>query len=81
MAEETLETRVARLDERMKGTDEKVNTLVTSQLGQSAQLALLVADMHKRHGAEATKKSMRSTIFTVLTSTGFLGWIWEHFHK
>lgn len=81
MNDETIEVRVARLDERVKALDGKVDGLTSSQQSQSLQLTMLVSDMHKRQGADATKRAFRATIFTALTSTGFLGWLWEHFHK
>ena len=78
---ESIDVRVARLDERTKTLDGKVDGLMSSQQAQSLQLSLLVADMHTRQGSDAARKTIRNTLFTILTSTGFLGWLWEHFKR
>lgn len=48
---------------------------------QDAKLDMLVADLNKRAGADQTRRTFRGAIFTLVTGTGFIGWVWEHFHK
>lgn len=48
---------------------------------QDGKLDLLVADLNKRAGVEQTKRTLRGAVFTLVTGTGFIGWLWEHFHK
>lgn len=78
---QSLEAQVAVLRVQGNNTAQAVSKIELGMKDQDAKLDLLVADMNKRAGAEATKKTLRGAVFTVVTGTGFLGWIWEHFHK
>jgi hypothetical protein len=65
--------KVGQLEEAVKSVREDVAEIKAGMLEQNKQLDLLVANLNKQKGAKA--------ILFTLFSTGFLGWIWEHFHK
>lgn len=58
-----------------------VSKIELGMANQDGKLDQLVADLNKRAGVEQTKRTVRGAAFTLITSTGFLGWLWEHFHK
>lgn len=80
-AGQSLEAQVAVLRVQGNNTAQAVSKIELGMKDQDGKLDLLVADMNKRAGAEATKKTLRGAIFTLLTSTSIIGWAWEHFHK
>ena len=79
--ETELRVSVARLDERTQTLTRDVGEIKKGMVTQSSQLDLLVADLHTRKGAAKQRNLLGRAAFTVATGTGFLGWIWEHFHK
>lgn len=74
---ETTDVRLARLEEQFKTTAVRVIELQVSQERQTGMLVQLVAAENQRKGARAVGR----IILGIITSGGFLGWIWEHFHK
>lgn len=79
--DEPLAAKVARLDERTFNLGQSMAKIETETTSQSAKLDILIADLHTRKGAAKQRHTLGRAAFTVATGTGFLGWIWEHFHK
>lgn len=78
---ESITATVARLDERTFNLGQSMAKVEEGMKGQDAKLDMLVADLNNRKGADETKRTMRTAVFSLVTGTGFIGWLWEHFHK
>lgn len=74
---DTTEVKVARLEEQLKAVHDEVSDIRADQKTQNSKLDVLVAAHHRSKGA----KSVTKVIVGLVTSGGFLGWLWEHLHK
>lgn len=72
-----MEQTVGRLDGRVESLEKGQNEMKDTLAGQDKKLDQLLQYHHEREGAIRLLK----VLLTALTSTGFLGWAWEHFHK
>lgn len=77
----TLAVTVEGIRVQAGNTATAVSKIELGMTSQDAKLDILVADMNRRAGAEQTKRTFRNAAFTLVTGTGFIGWLWEHFHK
>lgn len=68
---------VIRLQENVKTLQSDVTSIKATLVGQDDKLDVLVADRNRRKGARAMTKALLSLV----GSGGFIGWLWEHFHK
>lgn len=65
--------KLGALEANVKTLQADMSEVKVDQKEQNRKLDLLVADMNKRKGAKA--------LLVTIASTGFLGWLWEYFHK
>lgn len=70
---ETMDVKVARLQEKVNTLQDGVTDIRTDQKTQNAKLDRLLEFHNQRKGAQALLKA--------IAASGFLGWLWEHFHK
>lgn len=54
-----------------------VTDIKTDQKTQNAKLDRLLEYHHQRKGAQRVTK----VLLGFVTSGGFIGWLWEHFHR
>lgn len=72
-----LNIKVARLEVTVDAMKADVADIKADQKAQNVKLDMLVAAENQRKGAKAVTR----ILLGIVTSGGFLGWIWEHFHK
>lgn len=78
MAESTSTERiVGRLESDVATLKDDVADIKADQKAQNSKLDQLLEFHHERRGAIRFGKIM----VTLLTSSGFAGWLWEHLHK
>lgn len=77
----TLAVTVEGIRVQADNTATAVSKIELGMTSQDAKLDILVADMNRRAGADATKRGIRNAALSLITGTGFIGWLWEHFHK
>lgn len=68
---------LGKMEATVKSLTDDVADIRTDQKTQNAKLDILIANMHRQQGTRAVSK----VLFGLVTSGGFLGWLWEHFHK
>lgn len=73
MSNTSTERVVGRLEADVETLKEDVAELKVEQKEQTKMLRQLTAHHNRRKGVQATVMT--------LASSGFLGWLWEHFHK
>ena len=61
----------------VKALTDDVADIKADQKSQNAKLDTLLRLHHERKGAVRFGKG----VVAVLTSSGFVGWLWEHFHR
>lgn len=61
----------------VKALTDDVADIKADQKAQNAKLDLLLKLHHERRGALRLGKG----VVTLIASSGFIGWIWEHLHK
>jgi hypothetical protein len=77
---ETVEVRIARLEERTAAVQTDVTDIRADQKTQNAKLDQLLAGEHRRKGAQAVKKALGA----VAGSSGIaslIAWAYEHFNR
>lgn len=74
---ESLEERVTRLETQSTNIQRDVAEIKSDTKEQNGKLDMLVAAENQRKGA----KALGRIFLTTLGSGGFLGWLYEHFHK
>ena len=75
--EESRDYTVGRLRGDVDGLKSDMADVKRTLAGQDEKLDQLLADAQRRKGARGVTKAALGLV----TSGGFLGWIWEHFHK
>lgn len=73
MIDPSTERVVGRLEADVETLKDDVAEIKADQKEQTKMLRQLVAHHERRKGARA--------VIVTLASSGFLGWLWEHFHK
>lgn len=71
------QVKVARLEVQVEKLQADVADIKADQKSQNGKLDLLVADLNRRTGATTVSKA----VVGLIMSSGFLGWLWEHFHR
>lgn len=61
----------------VKTLTDDVADIKADQKAQNAKLDLLLKLHHERRGALRLGKG----VIALITSSGFAGWLWEHFHR
>lgn len=69
--------RVVRLEERVEAMRKVVTDIQLDQKAQNAKLDILIGIENQRRGARVIGRYLLGLV----TSGGFIGWCWEHFHK
>lgn len=69
--------KVGALESTVKALQQDVTEIKTDQKSQNAKLDKLLELHYQRKGAVRFGK----VIVGFVTSSGFAGWLWEHFHK
>lgn len=77
MAETNVQRAVGQLEGSVKALQTDMTAVKETLAGQDDKLDKLLAYHYQRKGA----KSVTKVLFGLVTSGGFLGWIWEHFHR
>lgn len=77
MSNANIERTVGQLEAGQKSTNDRLDRMETTLAGQDDKLDKLLAYHNQRKGARAITKAAISLV----ASGGFLGWMWEHFHK
>lgn len=73
MSDTSTERIVGRLEADVETLKDDVAELKVEQKEQTKMLRQLTAHHNRRKGAQAA--------IVALASSGFIGWVWEHFHK
>jgi len=74
---DSLEVKVARLDVQVASIQTDVTDIKADQKAQNTKLDTLVAAENQRKGA----RTLMRVLGGLISSGGFAGWLWEHFHK
>lgn len=77
MSNTTTERAVGQLEGSVKALQEDMTSIRATLRGQDDKLDKLLAYHNQRKGAQKVSKA----IFSLVASGGFMGWLWEHFHK
>lgn len=72
-----IEQTVGRLEAGQQATTDRLDRMELTLAGQDEKLDKLLAYHNQRKGAHAVSK----VALSIVGSGGFMGWIWEHFHK
>lgn len=72
-----IERAVGKLEGTVAGIQTGMTAMKATLAGQDEKLDRLLAYHNRQKGARAITKAA----FSVVASGGFLGWLWEHFHK
>lgn len=78
--DEPIEAKVARLDERTFNLGQSMAKIETESVAQTASLAILVADLHSRKGAEQQTTKFGRIVLGLFAIGGPLGAVWAYFH-
>lgn len=73
----TLERAVGQLEGSVTALQTDMTAVKKTLAGQDDKLDQLLAYHNRRKGARALAKAT----FGFVASGGFIGWLWEHFHK
>lgn len=77
MSNANIERAVGQLEAGQSATNARLDKMERTLAGQDDKLDKLLAHHHRQKGARALTKAA----FSIVASGGFLGWLWEHFHK
>lgn len=77
MSNATTERAVGQLEGAVNALQADMTSVKATLRGQDDKLDKLLAYHNQRKGARAITKA----VFSVVASGGFIGWLWEHFHK
>lgn len=77
MTNTSLERAVGQLEGSVSALQTDMTEVKATLAGQDDKLDQLLAYHNRRKGARALSR----TAFSLVASGGFLGWVWEHFHK